>query len=248
MQSLTALVAAAFLVGCAPSQQHTTVRTPPSYNSSLPVQSSETVPISSPPHPPMQKGNLSLPATSALRHLKPDKNYIVLIDTNSYMDTFSRMVGFSGMYDHIEVIHNGQVYGCRPRPPGCSEISLTELEDLFVGQPMEIREVPFVRDLQPGIRWFRENVEGNPYGPFKSTDVVVGMNPELKGTLTPVNFDHKYNTSPDLPEFMKVMEIPKPTRDVYFPDQFQVWSDLVTMGVFRSSLPQVYLMPAGTQK
>ncbi len=215
-RTLVGLVTAAILAGCA-SSSHPERTAHPLFGELLEAQDRE-------------------PKTPALHHLKRGKNYIVLIDIYDDVKKLSKLVGFSGDYGHIEVVRDGYSYGCRP--PQCSEISLTSLEQKFDGHKFEVREVPIDGGPELAIRWFKENLEGQPYDLFyrNCTDAVVMMydaSGDRTARLSSVDVNQTYATNAPLRRFMSKYGIPKPNRTgVFFPDQFATMGELVAKGRF----------------
>ncbi|MFA6530451.1 MAG: hypothetical protein WCT31_01880, partial [Candidatus Micrarchaeia archaeon] len=112
-------------------------------------------------------------AGSVLHRLDANKTYLVLISKYWDIMRISAAAGFSGHFGHIELIHNGQVFGCRP--PKCAEISIDTLEKIFAGIAYEIREVSVTGNQSNAVDWFRAKVEGTPYGLYANNCTSVLM-------------------------------------------------------------------------
>ena len=221
IKTLTGIVAAAVLAGCA-GPSYAQEGTPPSLlGESLRGKASKKD---------------RKPKTPTLQRLQDGKNYVVLIDAYDTVKRLSELVGFSGNYGHIEVVRNGISYGCRP--PECSEISLVDLEQKFHGSGFEIREIDIKGDPERAVRWFRQNLEGQAYNLLdrNCTDAVVLMydaSGDRTRRLDPVDVDRTYVTNEPLRRFMAENGIPKPNREeVFFPDQFTTIGSLVAKGRF----------------
>ena len=174
--------------------------------------------------------------TAALEAMRQDADYIVLIDAYDDVKRLSKLLGFSGQYGHIEAVRNGKAYGCRP--PVCSEIPISELEQMFDGDHFEIREVPIQGSSAAAIQWFRTHLQGVAYDLFYNncTDALVAMysaSGDASLTLAPVDVNKTYLSNTQLREFMQTLGIPKPRREqVYFPDQFTKIGKKVAQGTF----------------
>lgn len=179
---------------------------------------------------PVQSSSISFPPLSRGR------NYIVLIDKYDDVKQLSQLAGFSGHYGHIEVVRDGEVYGCRPSQ--CKAMSLKELQQMFRGYAYEVRDVEINGDASRAVNWFNDNLQGRSYDLFYNncTDAVVGMY-DASGDKTvrvpPILVDQTYATNVRLRNFMQANGIPKPNRPViWFPDQFESLGELVAKGVF----------------
>ncbi len=193
-------------------------------------------PFKSTPNPSLSSSSETpeTPKTPAFSQLQPDKDYVILIDAYDDIKRLSKLAGFSGEYGHIEAVRNGMIYGCRP--PKCSQISLSELEQKFSGHKFELRAVDSTGDPKKAVQWFARNLEGRAYDLLyrNCTDAVVGMYHAAGDRirpLRPVEVDRTYAANAPLREFMAQQGIAKPERStVFFPDQFTQVGKLMARG------------------